>query len=146
MTCERVYGETYAQAIEATGRTHGDLRSMVSVSTRIPPVKRLTTLSWSHHAEVANLEPAEQTRWLEKAESEKQDLAARDRAWPRPSFRVSSPLFGNARDGNRRVRSLLGESWAGSVVVPRRRFPPTTSFPARFAGSGGLLLHLQIAA
>lgn len=67
---ERVYGETYAQAIEATGYSVGDLQNMVYVASGIEPSQRCENLSWSHHREVAALSPPEQTRWLDKAEAE----------------------------------------------------------------------------
>lgn len=64
---ERVYGEMYAKAIEATGRSYADLRVIASVAQRVSVVHRLTTLSWSHHAEVARFEPQVQEAWLEIA-------------------------------------------------------------------------------
>jgi hypothetical protein len=67
---ERTYGETYTRAAEVTGYTVGDLRNMVAVSTAIDPSHRCDALTWSHHREVASLEPEEQVRWLDKAQTE----------------------------------------------------------------------------
>lgn len=45
------------------------LMNMVYVSTRFSVSRRREDLSWSHHAEVASLCPAEQDRWLARAAS-----------------------------------------------------------------------------
>ncbi len=68
---KRTYGEMYNQWMEATGRKPSDLRSMVSVASRVPAVNRLTGLSWSHHAAVANLPPQAQRTWLIRAEQQR---------------------------------------------------------------------------
>lgn len=69
---ERTYGETYKQATAVTGYTTDDLRTMASISARIPPCDRSHNLSWSHHREVVALEsPDERERWLKKAEENK---------------------------------------------------------------------------
>lgn len=65
------YGERYEQASRITGYDVKTLTKMVYVASRIDPSRRRETLSWSHHAEVAPLAPAEQDRWLERAESER---------------------------------------------------------------------------
>jgi hypothetical protein len=67
---EAVYGERYAQAIEATGRAKSTLMNYVSVARRVPPSRRRARLSWSHHEAVASLEPRERDRWLDRAEAE----------------------------------------------------------------------------
>lgn len=65
---ERVYGETYAQAAEATGLSKGALMNYTSVCARIPRSRRREKVPFSTHMDVAALEPAEQTRWLVEAE------------------------------------------------------------------------------
>jgi N6-adenosine-specific RNA methylase IME4 len=64
---ERTYGETYAQAIDATGYEYGSVANMAYVAGRIELSRRRESLSWSHHQEVAPLEPAEQDKWLDRA-------------------------------------------------------------------------------
>jgi hypothetical protein len=65
---ERVYGETYAQAAEATGLSRGALMNYTSVCGRIPRSRRRARVPFSTHMEVAYLEPAEQERWLKEAD------------------------------------------------------------------------------
>lgn len=64
---ERVYGETYAQAAEATGLSKGTLMNYTSVCSHIPRSRRRATVPFSTHAEVAYLPPEEQNDWLKKA-------------------------------------------------------------------------------
>lgn len=64
---ERNYGEMYTQAVEVTGLTAGTCKNYVSIAHRVPEERRRHELKFGHHAEVAALEPAEQTRWLDKA-------------------------------------------------------------------------------
>lgn len=67
---EREYGETYAQAIEATGYSAQTLMNAKYVCSRIPIERRRENLSYSHHAEVASLPAEEQEAWLDMAEKE----------------------------------------------------------------------------
>mgnify|MGYP001561316687 CR=1 FL=1 len=67
---EKHYGQTYTQAVEATGRKNQDLMNMNWVSSQVEISRRRDTLSWSHHAEVAALPPAEQDAFLAQAEAE----------------------------------------------------------------------------
>jgi hypothetical protein len=68
---ERVYGETYAQAAEATGLSKGALMNYTSVCSHIPRSRRRAAVPFSTHMEVAYLEPADQERWLKEAEKRK---------------------------------------------------------------------------
>ena len=68
---EAIYGERYAQAIEATGRSKQTLINYASVARRVSRSRRRAGLAWSHHAEVAALDPAEQVAWLDRAEGER---------------------------------------------------------------------------
>ncbi len=45
------------------------LMRSIAVAYAIPRERRRSSLSWSHHQAVAGLEPDEQERWLERAES-----------------------------------------------------------------------------
>lgn len=67
---DAIYGEKYAQAIEATGRAKGTLQNYASVARRVPRSKRRTGLSWSHHEAVAAREFGEQDHWLDRATAE----------------------------------------------------------------------------
>ena len=67
---ERHYGETYDAARAATRYKIGTLRNAKYVAQRIDPSRRRDNLSWSHHYEVAALEPAEADRWLDRAVAE----------------------------------------------------------------------------
>jgi hypothetical protein len=76
---EHTYGETYAQALDATEYSYQTYANAKSVAKRVEVYRRRENLSFGHHAEVAALEPAEQDRWLDRAESE---------AWTRAELRA----------------------------------------------------------
>lgn len=67
---EQKYGEKYAQALDGTGFAYQTLRADAYVASRIELLRRRNNLSWSHHREVAALEPAEQDAMLDLAEKE----------------------------------------------------------------------------
>lgn len=110
---EKVYGETYAQAAEATGLSKGTLMNYTSVCAHIPRSRRRATVPFSTHAEVAYLEPAEQEKWLKEAASNgwtKADLRlARAKENP-PAVEVtcSCPTCGNVHNPHSAV-SLQGD-------------------------------------
>lgn len=89
---ERVYGETYAQAAEATGLSRGALMNYTSVCSHIPRSRRRPKVPFSTHMEVAYLEPAEQEHWLKEADRNnwtKEELrSARKAADPTPALEV----------------------------------------------------------
>lgn len=65
---EHIYGETYAQAMDATGYSYQTLLNLFNVAKRVAPEVRVPSLSHSHHAEVARFEDAATQRaWLAKA-------------------------------------------------------------------------------
>ena len=66
-----VYGERYVRAARVTGYDTQTLMNMVYVASHIERSRRREKLSWSHHAEVVALEPAEQDRWLDRAEADR---------------------------------------------------------------------------
>jgi hypothetical protein len=68
-----VYGETYAQAVHATGLAEQTLTNYASVCNRIPRSRRRPphVLKFSVHAEVAYLPPADQEKWLKEAVANK---------------------------------------------------------------------------
>jgi len=65
---EQQYGEMYAQAVDVTDYEAGTLRNAKWVASRIELSRRRDNLSWSHHQEVAPLEPDEQDEWMDRAE------------------------------------------------------------------------------
>lgn len=64
---ERVYGETYSQALDATDYSYGTLSTAKWVAKKVEFSRRIENLSWSHHQQVANLVPEAQAQWLERA-------------------------------------------------------------------------------
>lgn len=72
---ERVYGETYTQAVDATKLSESTLQGYAYVARRIPRSRRRHGLSFSHHAAVASLAPQERERWLDRAAAEHLSVA-----------------------------------------------------------------------
>jgi hypothetical protein len=64
---EHTYGDKYAQALDATDYAYGSLANLAYVARRIDFSRRRENLSWSHHYEVAPLEPEAQDYWLDRA-------------------------------------------------------------------------------
>jgi phage N-6-adenine-methyltransferase len=61
---EKRYGETYAQAIEATGHKLEQLKNCKWVANAVKTSTRVDVLSWTHHRLVAELDPDAQTALL----------------------------------------------------------------------------------
>lgn len=70
------FGERYVRASRITGYDVQTLMNMVYVASRFEAGRRHERLSWSHHAELAALEPDDQEQWLARAEDER--LSVRD--------------------------------------------------------------------
>jgi hypothetical protein len=68
---ERKYGAMYKQALARADYDYQTLRDAVWVSGRFELSRRRDKLSWSHHREVAALEPQQQDALLDQAETEK---------------------------------------------------------------------------
>lgn len=64
---EREYKETYAQAIETTGRSKQTLMNYCFVAKAIETSRRREVVDFTTHAEVASLTPKQQEKVLEKA-------------------------------------------------------------------------------
>lgn len=65
---EALYGEHYAQGMDATGLSYQTLMNLATVGRRVPPEVRRGDLSHAHHAEVTKFETAaEQAAWLQRA-------------------------------------------------------------------------------
>ena len=68
---EDMYGEDYAQAIEAIGLSPQTLANYKSICRRIPrEVRRVDTISISTHDVIASLPQEEQVEWLDRVEKE----------------------------------------------------------------------------
>lgn len=84
---EHKWGEMYAQAVEVTGWDYDRLAKAKWVASSVNSCIRLQNLRWSHHHEVANMQPEEQRHWLQ---------AAADNAWGvrqlREAIKVSKQL------------------------------------------------------
>jgi hypothetical protein len=65
------FGERYARASRITGYDAQSLMNMAYVASRFDVSRRREKLSWSHHAEIAALEPEEQDYWLTRAETDR---------------------------------------------------------------------------
>lgn len=67
---ESRWGETYAQLMDETGLAYQTLANDKWVTSKVDISRRRENLHFSHHAEVAALEPPEQEKWLGQAERE----------------------------------------------------------------------------
>jgi hypothetical protein len=65
---QREFADRYERAIAQTGFDYQTLRNYAWVASRFAPSRRRDTLSFSHHAELASLEPDDQDDWLRRAE------------------------------------------------------------------------------
>lgn len=62
----RRYGDTYVKAAKITGYDVQSLMNMAYVASRFEISRRRETVSWSHHATLAALAPADQDHWLDR--------------------------------------------------------------------------------
>jgi hypothetical protein len=65
---ERTWAESYKSAEVLTRFDYGTLRNAAYIAASVEVSRRRDKLSWSHHSEVAHLDPQEQSRWLHEAE------------------------------------------------------------------------------
>jgi len=68
------WGEKYKKVSQITGYDIQSLRNFAYVAGRVEASRRRDSLTWSHHAEVSSLQPADQERWLDLAEAEKMSV------------------------------------------------------------------------
>lgn len=64
---ERRWGETYSQALDATGYSHSALSKAKWIASTYEPCNRLQELSWTHHLEAAPLPAEERMQVLREA-------------------------------------------------------------------------------
>jgi hypothetical protein len=69
------FGEKYSRAVNLTGYDAQTLMIMVHVATRFEIFRRRKDVHWSHHVELASLEPDEQDHWLEECAAKKLSVA-----------------------------------------------------------------------
>jgi hypothetical protein len=69
------WGEKYVEAAKITGYDVKTLRNIAYVAKRFESSRRRDNLTWSHHADVAVLDPQEQNRWLDRAITDRLSVA-----------------------------------------------------------------------
>ena len=69
------WGEKYKEAARITGYDVQSLRNFAYVAGAVDVSRRRDDLTWSHHAEIAGVEPAEQDRWLVMAADQRMSVA-----------------------------------------------------------------------
>jgi hypothetical protein len=69
------HSDKYTQAMDTLGIDYSRLANYASVAKRVPSIRRMKELSWSHHATVAMMEPEMQTNILRWADYEKMPVA-----------------------------------------------------------------------
>ena len=67
---ERSFGEMAPQVMDELGTDYQQLADCAYVAGRIPFARRRENLSWSHHKEVASVEPAKADELLDRAQQE----------------------------------------------------------------------------
>lgn len=90
------YGETYVKAARITGYDVQSLMNMTYVASRFEISRRRENVTWSHHATLAALAPADQDAWLERVVGDRLSvscLRTELRAWSReaPSPQPAPP-------------------------------------------------------
>jgi hypothetical protein len=111
---EARYGEEYAQALHASRLSERQLNRYRYVCQQIARSRRRENLSFSHHEEVAPLEPTEQNALLRRAEEQGLSVAelrevVRDRRaakGPRPKQEVLAPTSRSSADAVDAARGL----------------------------------------
>lgn len=116
------YGERYETAARLTGYEVQSLMNMAYVASRFEISRRRETLSWSHHAELAALDPPEQEEWLDRAEREQLSVLSLRIERRLPERQPRAVAAGSGRS----VRGAQGPdgdggagSEAGPVVCPK---------------------------
>ena len=118
----RYRGDIYRFASRVTGYDEKTLRNFVYVAGRYEQRRRRSTLTWSHHAELARLKPDDQERWLHEAEARKLTVTAlRERVRHSEADAEASPAAASASaDGHDDVNPADGTS---PLVCPHCQIP-----------------------
>jgi hypothetical protein len=131
----RRFGEKYALAARVTGYDVQTLMNYAYVSEHVPISDRRADVSWSHHAELAKLDPHVRAEWLERTTRDRlsvKDLrfmlrkrAATTDPWvPRAAEAANGPLvcptcgqpLPPAHDGDGRVSEATSDLRSGPDV------------------------------
>jgi hypothetical protein len=97
------WGEKYVEAARITGYDVRSLANMASIAASFEFSRRRDSLTWSHHAVVAALDPEEQDRWLDRALSER--LSVSDLR-----IELRSAERSSAKAANRKLAPAVGET------------------------------------
>jgi hypothetical protein len=103
------WGEKYKEASRITGYDVQSLRNIAYIAGRVEVSRRRYNLTWSHHAEVSSLDPDEQDRWLDLAETERMSVA---------DLRIELRAARRAENGSV-SRSQASRQMAPKVTCPR---------------------------
>jgi hypothetical protein len=103
---ESTFNEEFSQAIEARGYAVQTLLNARWVASRVDRSRRRESLTWSHHLEVASLEPADQERFLLQAVTE--DWRVRELRHAICEFKGRK--VAETEQGKRRARKKDGEA------------------------------------
>jgi hypothetical protein len=121
------FGEKYTRAARITGYDVQSLMNMAYVASRFECSRRRQGLSWSHHAELAGLEPHLQDMWLDRVEATSlsvRGLREELRTWRGRQRELSAV----SEKGNVPGSGPAGPRHAGkSVVCPQCGFHITTN-------------------
>ncbi|MFE2756625.1 LmbU family transcriptional regulator [Actinosynnema sp. NPDC059335] len=104
------YTDRYRRAVEAVGLDYQTLRNYAWIARKFDPSRRRRGLPFQHHAEVAALPPAEQDRWLDRAERE---------GWSRTVLRRA--LRDSRHPGSKPLRAVMPRVSAAGEAVDRWR-------------------------
>jgi hypothetical protein len=108
---EAKYGQTYTQAVDATGFQPDYLRILKYVRASVDPCRRRESLSFSHHRLIAPLEPDDQERFLSEADK---------KVWSCQELRRAIFEFKNLPQNghsNRGQKNTVAEAADDSAVV-----------------------------
>jgi hypothetical protein len=118
---EGLFGEEYTELFK-DWNPH-TLAEWKWVSKAVPLSRRRDGLSWSHHATVAKMDPNEQTKWLQEAETNK---------WTRGELRkaiMPPAASGKAQDGSESEDKGEGSLTGESTIVGQPEQPETITCP-----------------
>jgi hypothetical protein len=109
------FGERYVRASRITGYDSQTLMNMAYVASRFAVSRRRGKLSWSHHAEIAAMEPEEQDYWLERAETDRLSVRCLREGIRRERLRAKAEEEAAERESH---GSDAGEPPSADMVCP----------------------------
>jgi hypothetical protein len=124
---ETWFGEAYAQGVDEVNAD--TMKKYQWVSSRVDRARRVAVLSWSHHREVADLEPKQQTTWLARAVTKgwsandlRRDLAA-FKGGPKVTSLWLVVSCTSVADQNKLAKQMLADGRQVKVTVRKRAKP-----------------------